>query len=200
MSGVISFGDESSKIWMKAGWAFRQVLDDVLLVYPYDMELEEAFERAKAISGLSVDDLNQELRQRVITRLRYTVTRLVNGSFESGITRLPYGDARTQAQYMECLQELLPMIPDLAYQLRRHSAQRADMSIAIRSKFCAVCGRALDTQSDPMSVDCGGDCWGCIGKLEAELGDEDSIARVNQEIAAGLRNPDGWPKPATEIH
>ncbi len=33
---------------------------------------------------------------------------------------------------------------------------------------CLICGRALDRADDPLSVDCGGDCFGCI--VEAEDG------------------------------
>lgn len=41
--------------------------------------------------------------------------------------------------------------------------------------------------SDPLSVDCGGDCWGCVGETEAQLGDTISIKKYNAEIDAGLR-------------
>lgn len=52
---------------------------------------------------------------------------------------------------------------------------------------CKTCGRLLSQPDDPLSIDCGGDCWGCIGELEAELGNPDSIARVKDEAAKGLR-------------
>jgi len=38
-----------------------------------------------------------------------------------------------------------------------------------------------------MSTDCGGDCWGCVGEVEAEMGDEESRARVLKEMIQGLR-------------
>ena len=43
---------------------------------------------------------------------------------------------------------------------------------------CQICERALDQAADPLSIDCGGDCWGCIGEMEAEMGDEHSLQRV----------------------
>jgi hypothetical protein len=46
-----------------------------------------------------------------------------------------------------------------------------------------------------MSVDCGGDCWGCIGDIEADGTWEPSLAQVADEIAKGWREPDGTPKP-----
>lgn len=55
---------------------------------------------------------------------------------------------------------------------------------------CNTCGRILNVQSDPMSIDCGGDCWGCTGA--AELGG-DLDSKVQAEIAAGQRNSKGYP-------
>lgn len=62
--------------------------------------------------------------------------------------------------------------------------------------LCQICGRKLDVAADVLSQDCGGDCWGCVGMVEAELGDENSIGRVQREIALGLRSPDGSVKNA----
>jgi len=33
---------------------------------------------------------------------------------------------------------------------------------------CGLCGRTLDQPDDPLSTDCGGDCWGCISEIEVE--------------------------------
>jgi hypothetical protein len=57
---------------------------------------------------------------------------------------------------------------------------------------CNICRRELDVETDPLSTDCGGDCWGCVG--EAELGWEPSRLKVEAEIASGLRNADGSAK------
>ena len=32
---------------------------------------------------------------------------------------------------------------------------------------CGICKRELDQPADPLSNDCGGDCWGCISEVEA---------------------------------
>lgn len=34
---------------------------------------------------------------------------------------------------------------------------------------CLICGRPLDQADDPLSIDCGGDCLGCIEEIEAQL-------------------------------
>lgn len=52
---------------------------------------------------------------------------------------------------------------------------------------CTICGRELNVDSDPLSVDCGGDCWGCVGEVEADLGYEPSLAKVRNEFEMGLR-------------
>jgi len=60
---------------------------------------------------------------------------------------------------------------------------------------CKTCNRPLNKQTDPLSAHCGGDCWGCIGMFEAELGLEESVEAVRKEIAAGLRDSNGYAKP-----
>jgi hypothetical protein len=52
---------------------------------------------------------------------------------------------------------------------------------------CHICGRLLNQPDDPLTQDCGGDCWGCIGEIEAAAGFEPSVEQVRQERAAGLR-------------
>jgi hypothetical protein len=52
---------------------------------------------------------------------------------------------------------------------------------------CQICGRKLEMSNDPLSIDCGGDCWGCIGEIEADQGFEPSLKQVRKEIELGLR-------------
>ena len=59
---------------------------------------------------------------------------------------------------------------------------------------CMICGQRLNIEGDPMSADTGGDCWGCVGKIEADMGSEMSIRFVDEEIRKGWRLPDGTPK------
>ena len=55
---------------------------------------------------------------------------------------------------------------------------------------CQICRRKLAQDDDPLSTDCGGDCWGCIGAIEAELDSAEALERVRAESARGLRP--GW--------
>lgn len=52
---------------------------------------------------------------------------------------------------------------------------------------CQICGRALDQPDEPLSMNCGGDCWGCVGEIEAELGYEESVKQVRDEHVRELR-------------
>lgn len=111
MGGTVGFSDKPEEIWLKAGWAFRQILEDTLARCSEDIEMREAFEQAEWYNGLAVQDLPGDLAERVISALREVITGILAGTVESGITSKPYGDARTQAQYKEALQELLEIIP-----------------------------------------------------------------------------------------
>lgn len=59
---------------------------------------------------------------------------------------------------------------------------------------CTICARPLDVTSDPMSANCGGDCWGCVGKIEADAGWQKSVDYVHYEINQGWRFSNGEPK------
>ena len=74
---------------------------------------------------------------------------------------------------------------------RKHLTLRWRLNLKAR---CNTCGRLLDIGSDPLSADCGGDCWGCVGELEAD-GWQPSQEKVFREISEGWRNPDGSPRP-----
>ena len=53
--------------------------------------------------------------------------------------------------------------------------------------ICNICDRELGVSDDPLSVDCGGDCWGCVGEIEANMGHSPSLEKVRQEFLLGLR-------------
>lgn len=55
------------------------------------------------------------------------------------------------------------------------------------SDKCKLCGRLLNQKMDPLSLDCGGDCWGCLGDIEACMGDPISLVKVWYEIVWGIR-------------
>jgi hypothetical protein len=72
---------------------------------------------------------------------------------------------------------------------------RAYIAAESATGTCRMCQRPLGVEADPLSGDCGGDCWGCIASIEADMGWEPSVEFVDLEIQAGLRNADGTAKP-----
>lgn len=55
-------------------------------------------------------------------------------------------------------------------------------------EHCAICRRVFDIPANPLSTDCGGDRWGCVGEIEADMGWPESLAQVRKEAEAGLRH------------
>jgi hypothetical protein len=64
MGGVISFSERPEEIWLKAGWVFRQVLEDVAAHHSADKEMLARFEEAEAIGGLLVKRMEPQLGVR----------------------------------------------------------------------------------------------------------------------------------------
>src|SRR5262245_8396525 len=113
MGVVIAFSDDPQQVWLVAGWAFRQVRDDVLSRYPQDSEMAQAFAKGEAINGLLVDKLEPDLAARITRAIRRVVTDILSGAIRSGIHDQPYGDSYTVEQYCEGLRELLRTIPPI---------------------------------------------------------------------------------------
>lgn len=78
---------------------------------------------------------------------------------------------------------------ELLAQLREEDDKRTDSGDAptITQGSCQTCGRALAAADDPLSRDCGGDCWGCVGQIEADDGYEPSMMQVEAERRSGVR-------------
>ena len=73
-------------------------------------------------------------------------------------------------------------------------ATRVLDDVSPRATHCETCGRALNEDAHPLSKDCGdGRCWGCVGQIEASIGNRDAQQAVDAEIKAGLRNADASP-------
>jgi len=110
--GVISFSKQPERYWQAAGWAFRQILDDVSRFYPDDTSLQQEFEQAKCYDSLSVYALTQVMADRVVGGIRQVAEGILAGTIESGICSQPYGDLDTQNQYKTGLRELLLSLPE----------------------------------------------------------------------------------------
>lgn len=108
---VIGFSDRPEEVWCVAGWAFRQLRDDVLSQYPEDSEMANEFAVAETQGGLSVDLLEPELAARVTNAIRQVATGILSGAIRSGIHDQPYGNKQTVEEYRKGLQQLLEAFP-----------------------------------------------------------------------------------------
>src|SRR5262245_7475205 len=109
---VISFSEKPEQTWCVAGWAFRQILEDVLAQNRDDAEMAGAFSHAIRISGLAVDLLERSLANRITNSIRKVAIGILSGCIHSGIVDQPYGDKTTAGQYFDSLKELLRMLPE----------------------------------------------------------------------------------------
>ncbi len=123
---VIGFSDKPEEIWCVAGWAFRQVLDDVISQYPEDSEMANKFFLSKTQSGLHIDSMEPELAAKVTSAIRQVAIGILSGTIRSGIHNQPYGDTRTVEQYREGLQQLLEAIPHSSREIIQSEARRAE--------------------------------------------------------------------------
>ena len=108
---VISFSDKAEETWCVAGWAFRQLLDDVITQYPNDMEMVDKLEQSKTHSGLVLDLLEASFADRISNAINHAANGILSGSIRSGIEDQPYGDEATVQQYLESLEDLLRTFP-----------------------------------------------------------------------------------------
>src|SRR5438093_103125 len=107
---VIGFSDKPEEIWCVAGWAFRQLRDDVLFQYPQDSEMAEEFALAETQGGLSVDLLESDLAARVTDAIQRVALGILSGAIRSGIYDQAYGNAQTVEEYRKGLEELLTVL------------------------------------------------------------------------------------------
>ncbi len=108
---VISFSDQPQEIWCVAGWAFRQLLDDVLFQHPEDQEMAAKFEESKTHGGLVLYLLKPEIAEKLATAIRNVAEGILSGAISSGLTNQTYGDAVTIGQYRSALKALLEALP-----------------------------------------------------------------------------------------
>lgn len=110
--GAIAFSRKPEDSWVVAGWAFRQVLDDVASQHPEDSEMADKFALSKSHSGLMVYLLEPEFAARITSAIRQVVTAILSGAIRSGIHDQPYGNTQTVEEYRKGLQQLLQVIPN----------------------------------------------------------------------------------------
>jgi hypothetical protein len=100
--------------WVVAGWAFRQVLEDVRSQCPTDAEMISELELAKDLKYLFIDGFSPDLAKRLAHTIRNTAEGILSGAIRSGLLDKSYGDANALAEYRSALPELIAIVSEHA--------------------------------------------------------------------------------------
>jgi len=98
--------------WVVAGWAFRQVLEDVRSQCPTDAEMISELELARDLKYLFIDTFNPDLAKRLANAIRETATGIHSGKIRSGIVGKAGFTANDVAEYRDSMQELAAVVSD----------------------------------------------------------------------------------------
>src|SRR5215469_1983079 len=98
--------------WVVAGWAFRQLLEDVRSQCPADAEVISELELARDLKYLFIDGFSPDLAKRLANAIRDTAAGILSGAIRSGLLDQPYGDANAIAEYRSALPELIAVVSE----------------------------------------------------------------------------------------
>jgi len=105
MAGI-SFGDEPDSVWIVAGWAFRQALQDLKPYAQGDAAFLDALESAGHLGFLDVETQESRLRAGMTNAIEAMCRGILDSSASSGIEGA-FPDSETQSAYREGIQLLL---------------------------------------------------------------------------------------------
>ena len=106
---VIGFSVD--RAWVKAGWAIRKVLADMLIVSPNEPRIREVLDTAIALNGLNFNFVEEPTATHLKKILESVIAATLQDSASLGLKWKEGLDDIRQAQYKEALQELSQMIP-----------------------------------------------------------------------------------------
>ena len=89
-----------------AGWAFRQILDDVMSAYPDDSDLAALLQEAEDFGYLHIGNLEPRLANRVTASITEVATKILNGTLPSSILER-FNDGEMSKEYLKGLRALL---------------------------------------------------------------------------------------------
>ena len=98
--------------WVVAGWAFRQVLEDVRSQCPTEKEMISELELARDLKYLFIDSFNPDLAKRLANAIRETATGIHSGKIRSGIVDKAGFTANDVAEYRDSMRELVAVVTD----------------------------------------------------------------------------------------
>jgi hypothetical protein len=105
---VIAFSDD--RAWVKAAWAIRKVLADMLIVSPNDPRIREVLDTAIALNGLNFDLVGEPTASKLKSILIEVIAATLQETEVLGLKWKEGLNENFQAQYKEALQELSGII------------------------------------------------------------------------------------------
>jgi hypothetical protein len=105
MAGI-SFGDKPDTVWIVAGWAFRQTLQDLRAYAQGSAAFLGALASAEHLGFLDVETQESRLRDEMTHAIGTMCRDILDGTATSGIER-SFPDSKTQNAYREGIQMLL---------------------------------------------------------------------------------------------
>jgi hypothetical protein len=105
---VIAFSDD--RAWVKAAWAVRKVLADMLILSPDEPRIREVLDTAIALNGLNYDLVEEPTATRLKKTLEEVILATLQESESLGLKWKEGLDENLQAQYKEALQELADLM------------------------------------------------------------------------------------------
>jgi len=109
---TIGWHKKPADAWVVAGWAFRQVLEDVRSQYSTDADMISELELARDLKYLFIDSFSPDLAKRLANAIRDTAAGILSGAIRSGLLDQPYGDANAIAEYRSALPELIAVVSE----------------------------------------------------------------------------------------
>jgi hypothetical protein len=96
--------------WVVAGWAFRQVLEDVRSQCPTDEEVISKLELARDLKYLFIDSFSPDLASRLASAIRDTASGIQAGEIRSSIVDKQGFTANDVAEYRDSMRELVEVV------------------------------------------------------------------------------------------
>ncbi len=117
MAARIGWANKKDDAWVVSSWTFRQLLEDVLSLYPDDPELTSELNAASRVKHLFLDNFHPDMTEKVTDAIRETAAGICSGRLQSRLAAKPYGTPDMVAEYRLALEKLVAMVgslPDFA--------------------------------------------------------------------------------------
>ena len=108
---LIGFLDQKEHNWVVAGWAYRQILEDVIARFPKDSEMVNTLKHYSDLDGLMFYFLETSLAARITAAIKQVAEGIWADTIQSSIHDKPFGNNHIVAEYRSSLQRLLSVIP-----------------------------------------------------------------------------------------